>query len=43
MHNIGRAFDRRWHDSSTIYYIDKESYHGLSKTHPILFIRRVSK
>ena len=25
MHNIGRVFDRRWHDFLSVYYIDKES------------------
>ena len=43
MHNVGRDSDRRWHDSLSMYYKDKESCHNLSKTPPILCVKRVSK
>ena len=41
MNKIGGVSDRRWHDSLSMYYIDKESYHRLSETPPILCIKHV--
>ena len=43
MHNMRVVSDRRWHDSLSVYYTDKESCHRLSETPFILCTKHVSK
>ena len=41
MENMGGVSDRQWHDSLSVYYIDKESWHHLSEALPILYVKQV--
>ena len=43
IHNIGEVSGRLWHDSLSMYYIDKESCNRQPETPPILTIQHVSK
>ena len=43
IHNIGGVSDRRWHNSFSLQYIDKETCHRLSETSSILYIKHLSK
>ena len=43
LHNIGGVSDRRWHDSLSLYYIDRESCHRLTETPPIFCIKEYNE